>query len=79
MSPNPTCSPVWGFHGGGYEEYYLLGYNAIQTVENQETGIIPQKTVLFSNIATKKWYFFLLKSWVTQNFITIKTSWNTND
>jgi hypothetical protein len=21
----------------------------------------------------------LLKSWVTQNFITIKTSWNTND
>jgi hypothetical protein len=23
--------------------------------------------------------FFLLKSWVTQNFITIKTSWNTND
>jgi hypothetical protein len=22
---------------------------------------------------------FLLKSWVTQNFITIKTSWNTND
>jgi hypothetical protein len=24
------------------------------------------------------WDFFLLKSWVTQNFITIKTSWNTN-
>jgi hypothetical protein len=23
--------------------------------------------------------FSLLKSWVTQNFITIKTSWNTND
>jgi hypothetical protein len=23
--------------------------------------------------------YFLLKSWVTQNFITIKTSWNTND
>jgi hypothetical protein len=22
---------------------------------------------------------FLLKYWVTQNFITIKTSWNTND
>jgi hypothetical protein len=26
------------------------------------------------------WYFLiLLKSWLTQNFITIKTSWNTND
>jgi hypothetical protein len=24
-------------------------------------------------------FFFKLKSWVTQNFITIKTSWNTND
>jgi hypothetical protein len=23
--------------------------------------------------------YFLLKSWETQNFITIKTSWNTND
>jgi hypothetical protein len=23
--------------------------------------------------------FFLLKSWETQNFITIKSSWNTND
>jgi hypothetical protein len=23
--------------------------------------------------------FFKLKSWETQNFITIKTSWNTND
>jgi hypothetical protein len=23
--------------------------------------------------------FFLLKPWVTQNFITIKTSWNTKD
>jgi hypothetical protein len=24
-------------------------------------------------------YIFLLKFWETQNFITIKTSWNTND
>jgi hypothetical protein len=24
-------------------------------------------------------FFSLLQSWVTQNFITIKTSWNTND
>jgi hypothetical protein len=24
-------------------------------------------------------FFSLLKSWVTQNFIIIKTSWNTND
>jgi hypothetical protein len=24
-------------------------------------------------------FFSLLKSWITQNFITIKTSWNTND
>jgi hypothetical protein len=23
--------------------------------------------------------FFLLKSWAPQNFITIETSWNTND
>jgi hypothetical protein len=24
-------------------------------------------------------FFLLFKSWATQNFITIKTSWNTND
>jgi hypothetical protein len=29
--------------------------------------------------AVVKFLFFLLKSWETQNFITIKTSWNTND
>jgi hypothetical protein len=31
---------------------------------------IPEDTILD---------FLLLKSWRTQNFITIKTSWNTND
>jgi hypothetical protein len=35
---------------------------------------ITQRTLFFS---IKN--FSLLKSWVTQNFITIKTSWNTND
>jgi hypothetical protein len=24
-------------------------------------------------------FIYLFKSWATQNFITIKTSWNTND
>jgi hypothetical protein len=24
-------------HSGGYEEFYLLGYNAVQSVENQTT------------------------------------------
>jgi hypothetical protein len=28
---------IWGSHGGGYEEYYLLGYNAVYTVESQPT------------------------------------------
>jgi hypothetical protein len=31
------------------------------------------------NIHTFGFGFFLLKSWATQNFITIETSWNTND
>jgi hypothetical protein len=31
------------------------------------------------NIKIQIIFFSLLKSWVTKNFITIKTSWNTND
>jgi hypothetical protein len=26
---------IWGSHNGGYEEYYLLGYNAMYSVESQ--------------------------------------------
>jgi hypothetical protein len=28
---------IWCSHSGGYEEYYLLGYNAVQSVEIQPT------------------------------------------
>jgi hypothetical protein len=28
---------IWGFHSGGYEGFYLLGYNAVQCVESQLT------------------------------------------
>jgi hypothetical protein len=24
-----TACRIWGSHGGGYEEFYLLGYNAV--------------------------------------------------
>jgi hypothetical protein len=30
------CS-IWGSHSGGYEEFYLLGDNAMQSVESQTT------------------------------------------
>jgi hypothetical protein len=26
---------IWGSHNGGYEEFYLPGYNAVQSAENQ--------------------------------------------
>jgi hypothetical protein len=26
---------IWGSHNGGYEEIYLLGYNAVQPVKSQ--------------------------------------------
>jgi hypothetical protein len=26
---------IWGFYGGGYEEFYHLGYNAVYYTENQ--------------------------------------------
>jgi hypothetical protein len=29
---------IWGSHSGGYEEYYLLGYNALWSVESQQTS-----------------------------------------
>jgi hypothetical protein len=28
---------IWGSHCGGYEESYLLGYNAVQSIESQPT------------------------------------------
>jgi hypothetical protein len=28
---------LWGFPTGGYEEFYLLGYNAVWSVESQLT------------------------------------------
>jgi hypothetical protein len=28
---------IWGSHRGGYEEYYLLGYNAMLSVESEPT------------------------------------------
>jgi hypothetical protein len=33
----------------------------------------------FAVLYVDKFIIFLFKSWATQNFITIKTSWNTND
>jgi hypothetical protein len=37
-------------------------------------------TLLITEILIFTGFFFcLLKFWVTQNFLTIKTSWNTND
>jgi hypothetical protein len=35
-SPNPSCR-IWGFHSGGYEEFFLLGYNAEQSIESRLT------------------------------------------
>jgi hypothetical protein len=32
-----TCSRIWGSHGGGCKEFYLLGYNVVQYVETQPT------------------------------------------
>jgi hypothetical protein len=26
---------ISGSHSGGYEEYYLLGYNAVESIESQ--------------------------------------------
>jgi hypothetical protein len=31
----PFIYRIWGSHSGGYEQQYLLGYNAVQSVENQ--------------------------------------------
>jgi hypothetical protein len=28
---------IWGSHSDGYEEFYLLGYNYVQSVESQPT------------------------------------------
>jgi hypothetical protein len=31
------CCRIWDSHSGGYEEFYLLGYNAMRSVESQPT------------------------------------------
>jgi hypothetical protein len=45
VSPTPPISTlepldlcrIWGFHSSGYEEFYLLGYNAAESVESHLT------------------------------------------
>jgi hypothetical protein len=34
-SDSPHCSRIWGSRSGSYEEFCLLGYNAVQSVESQ--------------------------------------------
>jgi hypothetical protein len=34
-SPNNVTIRIWGSHSGGYEEYHILGYNVVQSVESQ--------------------------------------------
>jgi hypothetical protein len=43
---------IWGSHSGGYEEFCLLGYNAVLSVDNQLTfrkNIFPQTVSQASN------------------------------
>jgi hypothetical protein len=50
---------------------------------NKPSGTFELQTNLYSVLplqcVAKYVFFSLLKSWIIQNFITIKTSWNTND
>jgi hypothetical protein len=34
---NKLLFKIWDSHSGGYEELYLLGYNAVYSVESQPT------------------------------------------
>jgi hypothetical protein len=45
----------------------------------QQKQYYERKEAETSKIRCECFFFSLLKFWVTQNFITIKTSWNTND
>jgi hypothetical protein len=45
-----TNCRIWGLHSGGYEEYHLLGRDAVYSVElqlNRLHGVISQKMILF--------------------------------
>jgi hypothetical protein len=36
MSEDMLKCRVWGFHSDGYEDLYLLGYNAMYPIESQQ-------------------------------------------
>jgi hypothetical protein len=48
---------IWGSHNGGYEELYLMGYNALQSVESQLTfrrNMLPSSSG--SKNKSSKWH-----------------------
>jgi hypothetical protein len=59
----------------------ILLHACVASVDFSECSlhIFSVAMVTHNKIANSFLPFFLLKSWTTQNFITIKTSWNTND
>jgi hypothetical protein len=52
-----NCVGFVVFHSSGYEEYYLLGYNGMWSVENQLTlqRYIPLPSSEVKNKLSKKW------------------------
>lgn len=50
---------LWGSHSNGYEEFYLLGYNAIHSVESQLMFWRDKSPQSSKNKPSKVWYLFL--------------------
>jgi hypothetical protein len=68
------------------KNYEISGYHSNEFHSVNESSVVIHDRMSSLLFRWKHWCsfemnmcFVLLKSWVTQNFITIKTSWNTND
>jgi hypothetical protein len=49
-----SFSRIWGSHGGGYEEFYLLRYNSLQSIKSNFNGL---HGVTFQKIKVFKTFF----------------------
>jgi hypothetical protein len=53
-----TSWRIWGSHCGGYEEFYLLGYNTMESVESQPIfwrNMLPHLCLLLAWVILRPW------------------------
>jgi hypothetical protein len=69
---------IWGSHSGGYEEFYLLGYDTMQSVETKPTfrrNTFSRLQAEFCLLLASCWFlaWLILRPWICRRHIPPKS------